>query len=158
VWTHGDWIEIASDGTSRITGRSDATLNRGGTRLGTGEFYSAVEQHREVADALVVHLEQSDELLLFVALAPPTTGLAPELAEAIRQTLRRQFSPRHMPDAIHQVRAVPRTLSGKKLEVPVKRVLLGADPAAVASADSLMDADAFADFVALAGRLAAGRA
>ena len=154
VWTHGDWIEIASDGTSRITGRSDATLNRGGARLGTSEFYSAVEQHREIADALVVHLEHSDELLLFVALTSDAQDLGSELRGRIRRTLRSELSPRHVPDDIRQVRAIPRTLSGKRLEVPVKRVLLGAQPAAVASADSLVDPDAFADFVALADELA----
>jgi len=155
VWTHGDWVEIASDGTSRIAGRSDATLNRGGTRMGTSEFYSVVEQHPEVMDALVVHLERSDELLLFLALAPGVPALEAGLEQRIRRCLRSELSPRHVPDGIHQVRAVPRTLSGKKLEVPVKRVLLGADPAAVASADSLVDPDAFTDFVALAGRFSA---
>jgi acetoacetyl-CoA synthetase len=154
VWTHGDWVEIASDGTSRITGRSDATLNRGGTRLGTSEFYSAVEQHREIADALVVHLEHSDELLLFVALTPDAQDLGPDLQDRIRRTLRSELSPRHVPDDIRQVRAIPRTLSGKRLEVPVKRVLMGAEPATAASADSLVDPDAFADFVTLADELA----
>ena len=154
VWTHGDWIEIAADGTSRITGRSDATLNRGGARLGTSEFYSTVEHLPEVADALVIHLEQRDELLLFVALKPGEE-LDSALRERIRRALRTELSPRHVPDDIRQVRAVPRTLSGKKLEVPIKRILLGAEPATVASPDSLQDPGAFADFVALAAAVAA---
>ncbi|MBW9207445.1 acetoacetate--CoA ligase [Mumia sp. zg.B17] len=128
VWRHGDWITIRADGSCTITGRSDATLNRGGVRLGTAEFYSVVEGLDEVTDSLVVHLEDAEggagELLLFVVLAE---GL--ELDEAMQRTiagaLRSQLSPRHVPDVIHQVPGVPRTLSGKKLEVPVKKILRG---------------------------------
>jgi acetoacetyl-CoA synthetase len=128
VWRHGDWITITERGTCVITGRSDATLNRGGVRLGTSEFYSVVEGLDAVLDSVVVHLEDPSggpgELLLFVVLAPGY-----ELDEAVRRTiageLRRALSPRHVPDEIHQVAAVPRTLSGKKLEVPVKRILTG---------------------------------
>jgi len=129
VWRHGDWITIRPDGSCTITGRSDATLNRGGVRLGTAEFYSVVEGLDEVTDSLVIHLEDTEggagELLLFVVLAE---GL--ELDETVRRTiagaLRTQLSPRHVPDIIHQVPGVPRTLSGKKLEVPVKKILRGA--------------------------------
>jgi acetoacetyl-CoA synthetase len=124
VWRHGDWLTLTSRGTCVITGRSDATLNRGGVRLGTSEFYSVVEGLSQVRDALVVHLEESNELLLFVVLEPHVT-LGPELRAAIAGQLRTALSPRHVPDAIHQVDAVPRTLSGKKLEVPVKRILTG---------------------------------
>jgi acetoacetyl-CoA synthetase len=124
VWRHGDWLTLTSRGTCVITGRSDATLNRGGVRLGTSEFYSVVEGLDDVTDALVVHLEEGNELLLFVVLAPGA-----RLDDALRSTiagqLRSSLSPRHVPDAIYQVEAVPRTLSGKKLEVPVKRILTG---------------------------------
>ncbi|WP_433051944.1 acetoacetate--CoA ligase [Dactylosporangium sp. CS-033363] len=128
VWRHGDWITIDERGACVITGRSDATLNRGGVRLGTSEFYSVVEGLDEVVDSVVVHLEDSEggagELLLFVVLAPGT-DLDGALRARIARELRTALSPRHVPDEVFQVEAVPRTLSGKKLEVPVKRILTG---------------------------------
>ncbi|UQU63942.1 acetoacetate--CoA ligase [Couchioplanes caeruleus] len=135
VWRHGDWITVGEDGTCVITGRSDATLNRGGVRLGTAEFYSVVEAIPEIADSVVVHLDEADELLLFVVLAEGLE-LDDALRGRIRAELRAALSPRHVPDEIHQVRAVPRTLSAKKLEVPVKRILTGtpADQAAAKGA------------------------
>ena len=144
VWRHGDWITFTDDGACVISGRSDATLNRGGVRLGTSDFYAVVEALPEVADSLVVHLEGDDpdqpmgELLLFVALTPGAE-LDDALRGAIVHALRTELSPRHVPDAILRVPAVPRTLSGKKLEVPVKRILNGADADAVASRNSLAD-------------------
>jgi acetoacetyl-CoA synthetase len=144
VWRHGDWITFTDDGACIISGRSDATLNRGGVRLGTSDFYAVVESRPEVVDSLVVHLEDDDgegslgELLLFVVLAPGVT-LDDELQGAIVRDLRRELSPRHVPDVIESVPAIPRTLSGKKLEVPVKRILLGANADAVASRSSLAD-------------------
>ncbi|MEV4509472.1 acetoacetate--CoA ligase [Dactylosporangium sp. NPDC049525] len=128
VWRHGDWITIDDTGACVITGRSDATLNRGGVRLGTSEFYSVVESLEEVVDSVVVHLEDPEggagELLLFVVLRPGRT-LDDALRAAIGRELRTALSPRHVPDQVFQVDAVPRTLSGKKLEVPVKRILTG---------------------------------
>jgi acetoacetyl-CoA synthetase len=144
VWRHGDWITFLEDGACVISGRSDATLNRAGVRLGTSDFYAVVEALPEVADSLVVHLEQDDpdqpmgELVLFVVLAPGAT-LDDELRATIVRALRSELSPRHVPDAIHAVPAVPRTLSGKKLEVPVKRILTGAAADDVASRSSLAD-------------------
>ena len=144
VWRHGDWITFTDDGACVISGRSDATLNRGGVRLGTSDFYAVVEARPEVADSLVVHLEGDDpdqlmgELLLFVALTPGAE-LDDALRGAIVHALRTELSPRHVPDAILRVPAIPRTLSGKKLEVPVKRILNGADADAVASRSSLAD-------------------
>jgi acetoacetyl-CoA synthetase len=143
VWRHGDWIEIGADGACVITGRSDATLNRTGVRLGTADFYTVVEAQPEVADSLVVHLEEGDELLLFVVTVEGVE-LDDDLRDRLCRTLRRELSPRHVPDRIEAVPAVPRTLSGKKLEVPVKRVLVGADPDKVASRGSLVDPDALA--------------
>jgi len=153
VWTHGDWITLFPDGASVITGRSDATLNRGGVRMGTAELYSVVEAEPEVADSLVVHLEDPDggpgRLLLFLALAPGAT-LDDGLRDRLRDALRHQLSPRHVPDDIIAVPAVPRTLSGKKLEVPVKRILTGADPATAASRGSLADPTSLDVFARLA--------
>jgi acetoacetyl-CoA synthetase len=128
VWRHGDWITISELGTCVITGRSDATLNRGGVRLGTAEFYTVVEALPEVVDSLVVHLEDDEggagTLVLFVQLAPGLT-LDDDVRRAIATALRTQLSPRHVPDVVHQVSALPHTLSGKRIEVPVKKILRG---------------------------------
>ena len=127
-----------------ISGRSDATLNRGGVRLGTSDFYAVVERFDEVVDSLVVHLDPvGDEddlgrLVLFVTLAADTV-LDDDLAARLRAALRSELSPRHVPDLIEAAPVVPRTLSGKKLEVPIKRILQGAEPDAVASKDALAD-------------------
>jgi acetoacetyl-CoA synthetase len=138
-----------------ISGRSDATLNRGGVRLGTAEFYAVVEDLPEIADSLVVHLEDDQggpgRLLLFVALRAGAE-LDDELRGRIVAALRRDLSPRHVPDAIAVVPAVPRTLTGKKLETPIKRILRGSDPAAVISADAVSDFAAVSAFAALAER------
>jgi acetoacetyl-CoA synthetase len=140
VWTHGDWITLYPDGASVISGRSDATLNRGGVRMGTAELYAVVEALPEVADSLVVHLEDADggpgRLVLFVAPAEGSV-LDDDLKARIARALRTELSPRHVPDEIHEVPGVPRTLSGKKLEVPVKRILAGAAPDTAASRGSL---------------------
>jgi acetoacetyl-CoA synthetase len=148
VWRHGDWIVFTDRGSSVITGRSDATLNRGGVRMGTSELYSVVEEVDEVVDSLVVHLEGSDELLLFVVLRPGLE-LDGELRSRIANALRTALSPRHAPDSIVAVPAIPRTLTGKKLELPVKRILTGAAVSDVASRDALVDPDSiqpFADY------------
>ncbi|MCW2737962.1 acetoacetate--CoA ligase [Nocardioides sp.] len=131
VWSHGDWISFGADGTCVVTGRSDATLNRGGVRIGTSEVYSAVERQAEVADSLVVHLEDPaggvGTLLLFVKLRDGDE-LTDDLQSRLRHALRTSASPRHVPDAIYEIPEVPRTATGKKLEVPVKRILQGFDP------------------------------
>jgi acetoacetyl-CoA synthetase len=144
-WRHGDWIKILPDGGCVIYGRSDATLNRGGVRMGTSEFYRVVEAFAEVADSLVVdtgQLGQEGRLVLYVTLAPGA-DLDEDLTGRLRGALRAKLSPRHVPDAIHQVPGIPRTLSGKKLEIPVRKILLGtpvdqaADPDALANPDVL---------------------
>ncbi len=150
VWRHGDWITIGADGTCVITGRSDATLNRGGVRLGTAEFYSVVEGIDEVVDSVVVHLdEHGDELLLFVVLAEGVE-LDDAMRDRIRRELRAALSPRHVPDEIHQVRAVPRTLSAKKLEVPVKRILTGTPVDSAAARGALANPESLTAFAELA--------
>jgi acetoacetyl-CoA synthetase len=150
VWRHGDWITIGADGTCVITGRSDATLNRGGVRLGTAEFYSVVEGIDEIVDSVVVHLdEHGDELLLFVVLADGIE-LDDTLRRRIRTELRSALSPRHVPDEIHQVRAVPRTLSAKKLEVPVKRILTGTPVESAAARGALANPESLTAFEQLA--------
>jgi acetoacetyl-CoA synthetase len=152
VWRHGDWILVTERGSCIVAGRSDATLNRGGVRLGTGEFYAVVEDLDEVLDSLVVHLEDAEggagELLLFVVLREGTE-LDDELRRRIATALRTALSPRHVPDTVEAVPAIPRTLTGKKLELPVKRILQGTPTAQVASKDALAEPDAidaFADY------------
>ena len=156
VWRHGDWIVFDDDGSCVISGRSDSTLNRGGVRLGTSEFYSVVEGFPEVADSLVIHLEdQSDdgigmgELLLFVVSAEGC-AVDDDLKARIAAELRRSLSPRHVPDAIHGVSGIPRTLSGKKLEVPVKRILTGTPTDVAASRGALANPDSLEAFERLA--------
>src|SRR5215831_1231365 len=139
VWRHGDWIMMLPDGGCVIFGRSDATLNRGGVRMVTSEFYRVVERLPEIADSLVVdtgQLGQEGRLILYVVLAPGYQ-LDDGLVARLRGELRAQLSPRHVPDEIHQVPGVPRTLSGKKLEVPVRRILLGTPVAEAADPDAL---------------------
>jgi len=158
VWRHGDWITITPRGTCVITGRSDATLNRGGVRLGTAEFYSVVEGLDEVVDSLVVHLEDHaggpGELLLFVVLREGLT-LDDGLRRRIATELRTALSPRHVPDEIYQVGAVPRTLSAKKLEVPVKRILTGTPVERAAATGALANPDSLLAFERLARQRAA---
>ena len=152
VWRHGDWVEITRRGSVVITGRSDSTLNRGGVRMGTSEFYRVVEGLDEITDSLVVDVsEPGDEgrLLLFVVLRPGT-GLDGGLERRIRDAVRRELSPRHVPDEIHAIADVPRTLSGKKLEVPVKRVLAGVPVERAVSEGALANPDAVHAVVALA--------
>jgi acetoacetyl-CoA synthetase len=149
VWRHGDWVRFSPSGSVVVSGRSDATLNRGGVRLGTAEFYAVVEEMPEIADSLVVHLENTDELVLFVV---PAEGheVDDALVARVRAEIRSALSPRHVPDRVHGLAVVPRTRTGKKLEVPAKRILLGADPDVVASRDSLTDPRALDAFVELA--------
>jgi acetoacetyl-CoA synthetase len=153
VWRHGDWLLLTRRGTCVISGRSDATLNRGGVRLGTSEFYSVVESLPEILDSLVVHLEDQTggpgRLLLFVV-TTSATPLTDSVRDKIRAELRRLLSPRHAPDEIIQVPSVPRNLTQKKLEVPIKRILQGEPVQRVVSSGSLADPSALDAFVALA--------
>jgi acetoacetyl-CoA synthetase len=148
VWRHGDWIMMLPDGGCVIFGRSDATLNRGGVRMGTSEFYRVVERLPEIADSLVVDTGQlgaDGRLILYVVLAPGHE-LDDGLITRLKAELRTQLSPRHVPDEIHQVPGVPRTLSGKKLEVPVRRILLGTPVAEAADPDALANPEVLALF------------
>ena len=136
VWRHGDWIEIRAHGGAVIHGRSDATINRGGVRIGTSEIYGAVLREPEVVDALVVDVD--GHVPLFVVLAEGVE-LDDALVARIRRRVREDCSPRHVPDEVLAIPEVPRTLSGKALEVPVKRILLGlpVDVSAVANPAAL---------------------
>ena len=156
VWRHGDWIEITSRGTAVIYGRSDSTINRQGVRMGTSEIYRAVQGIPEITDALVVDIPKAGTegwMPLFVVLADGE-ALDDELTAEIKRRIRELCSPRHVPDAVYEIAEVPRTLSGKVLEVPVKRILTGTPPEQAASRDSLANPNSLDYFVELAGTLA----
>jgi len=152
VWRHGDWIRITPRGGAVIYGRSDSTINRQGVRMGTSEIYRAALAVPEVLDALVVDVPREDGELwmaMFVVLAPGV-ALDDDLKAQIKRRIREDCSPRHVPNEILQIQEVPRTLSGKVLEVPVKRILMGAAPHEAASVDSLANPASLDYFVELA--------
>ncbi|WP_424565451.1 acetoacetate--CoA ligase [Tamaricihabitans halophyticus] len=152
VWRHGDWVRFTPRGSAVIYGRSDSTLNRGGVRMGTAEFYRVVEGFEEIADSLVIDTtsvaEQEGELLCFVVLAPGA-DLA-DVEPRLRAELRGALSPRHVPNRFVVVDEVPRTLNGKKCEVPVKKILAGTAPDRAVSRDALANPDALRPFLELA--------
>ncbi|MGY1691635.1 acetoacetate--CoA ligase [Geodermatophilus sp. SYSU D01105] len=152
VWRHGDWMEVTDRGTCVITGRSDSTLNRGGVRMGTADIYAAVESIPEVLDCVVLGVEQRDGgywMPLFVKLAEGQE-LTADLAATIKDAIRRQASPRHVPDEVIAVPGVPHTRTGKRLEVPLKRLFQGVDPARALNVGAVDDPAAVEHYVALA--------
>jgi acetoacetyl-CoA synthetase len=157
IWRHGDWATLTEDGAIVILGRSDSTLNRHGVRIGTAEIYAAVDRLPQIADSLVIGVEQPDGgywMALFVAL-DGVAALDDGARAAIVEAIRTAASPRHVPDDIVQVPAIPRTLTGKKLEVPIKRLFMGADPEATLNRNAVADPEALDAFVELAGRVSA---
>jgi len=153
VWRHGDWILVKEHGGCVIYGRSDSTINRGGVRIGTAEIYAAVEKVEGVSDSLVVDVPQgsdgSSRVLLFVVL-DEGVELTDDLTGRIKRVVREECSPRHVPDEVLRIPEVPTTLNGKKVEVPVKKILLGKPPEEAASRDSLRNPDALEPFVEMA--------
>lgn len=152
VWRHGDWLEITERGTCVITGRSDSTLNRGGVRMGTADIYAAVESIPAVLDCVVLGVEQPDGgywMPLFVQLAPGEE-LTDELQARLRTAIREQASPRHVPDEIIAVPGVPHTRTGKRLEVPLKKLFQGVDPAKAVNTGAVDDASLVGHYVRLA--------
>jgi acetoacetyl-CoA synthetase len=155
VWRHGDWVRVTPRGSFVIYGRSDSTLNRGGVRMGTADFYAVVEGFDQVVDSLVIdttELGARDEgaLLCFLVL---TSGASLEDVEpGLRKALRAELSPRHVPDRFIVVDAIPRTLNGKKCEVPVKKILSGVAADKAVSRGALQNPDALAPFLALVAR------
>jgi acetoacetyl-CoA synthetase len=152
VWRHGDWLMLTDRGTAVIYGRSDSTINRGGVRMGTSEIYSAVLSLPEVVDALVIDLprEHTDGWMPLFVVLREGESLTDEIRAEIRRRIREDCSPRHVPDEITQIEEVPRTLSGKVLEVPVKRILMGTPVSEAASRESLANPAALDYFVELA--------
>lgn len=153
VWAHGDWIKIISDEGIIIYGRSDATLNRGGVRIGTAEIYNAVNELEEVQDALVITTDESDgssKMLLFVRLVE-NLKLDDAIQTRIKSNLRKQYSPRHVPDSIFQVADIPYTLSGKKLEIPVKKIFAGIPIDKAVSKDIMRNPDSLEEYLSFPG-------
>ncbi len=150
VWRHGDWTEITARNGVIIYGRSDSTLNRGGIRIGTAEIYRAVDSIPEIADSLVVYLDQKnqDSLPLFVKM---THGfdLNNELIKKIKSTIRSRFTPRHVPDHIIEVKDIPYTISGKKMETPVKKILQGTDVDKVINKDAMRNPQSIEEYISL---------
>jgi acetoacetyl-CoA synthetase len=155
VWRHGDWIRFTERGTSVIYGRSDSTINRHGIRMGTAEIYRVVEELTEIRDSLVVDLEylgRPSFMPLFVVLAPGQ-ALDDALKARIVQQIKTKASARHVPNEIYQVDEIPRTLTGKKMEVPVRKLLLGAIAEKVASPDAMANPKSISFFQRLAEEL-----
>lgn len=153
-WRHGDWITFYEDGSSEISGRSDGTLNRGGVRLGTSEFYDVLDEFAEIEDSLAVHIEGKEgglgQLVLFL-LMKDGHSVDDELRTRVTKELQRRLSPRHGPDAIRQVTEIPYSLTGKKLEIPAKRLLQGKPRAGLVKEGSVRNPSALDQFEALAG-------
>ncbi|MDI3328800.1 MAG: acetoacetate--CoA ligase [Alicyclobacillaceae bacterium] len=159
VWRHGDWIKITHRGSAVIYGRSDSTINRMGVRMGTSEIYRTVESIPEVLDSLVVDLEvlgRSSFMPLFVVLREGVE-LTEELKQKIKDRIRQALSPRHVPDEIYAIPEVPRTLNGKKLEVPVKKILMGIDLRKAVNIDAMSNPGSIDYFVQLAAQLNASK-
>jgi acetoacetyl-CoA synthetase len=156
VWRHGDWIRITPRGGAIIYGRSDATINRHGIRMGTAELYRAVEVLPEVLDSLVVDLEylgRESYMPLFVVLREGLT-VDDDLVRQIKSGIRTALSARHVPNEIFQVAAIPRTLSGKKMELPVKKLLMGTPAEQVFKLDAMANSASVAWFTEFARRRA----
>ena len=158
VWRHGDWLKVTPSGSCVIYGRSDATINRHGLRMGTSELYSAVEALPEVLDSMVVDLEylgRESYMPLFVVLRPGVE-LDVAMKQKINEAIRTALSPRFIPNEILQVAEVPRTLSGKKQELPIKKLLLGQPLDKVVNRDAMANPECLAWYVALAERRRTG--
>jgi acetoacetyl-CoA synthetase len=160
TWRHGDWVRIRADGGAVIYGRSDATINRHGVRMGTAEIYRAVEGMEEIRDSLVVDVagQGADSYMPLFLVLCPGVSLDSELVDKVKARIRDTVSPRHVPDQVLAVAEIPRTLSGKKLEIPVKRLLEGASLAELPNLEAVQNPRSMEPFVTMAaerGRRAA---
>ena len=152
VWRHGDWMEVTERGSVIVSGRSDSTLNRNGVRLGSADIYAVVDKIPELTESLVIGAELGDGtywLALFVVLADGAE-LTGDLKQSITAAIAAHASPRHVPDDVIAVAAIPHTRTGKKLEVPVKRIIQGHSLSAVVARDAVDDYDALTQFTAYA--------
>jgi acetoacetyl-CoA synthetase len=148
-WQHGDWIKITNNNGIIVSGRSDATLNRDGVRIGTAEIYSAVESIDVIKDSIVICVEHEDGsffMPLFVVMNDEME-LTDELKQTITQTLKTNYSPRHVPDAIFEVADVPYTISGKKMEIAIKKIFCGIEKSKAATLDTMRNPLSLNDFI-----------
>ena len=154
VWRHGDWIRITPRGSAVILGRSDSTINRRGIRIGTSELYSAIEELPGIADSVCVDVGEDATRSRLVLLIVPAEGAEFDAAADVmlRSHLRDTLSPRHVPDAIYVVPEIPRTLNGKKVEVPLKRIFQGTPVAEALNVDSMANPDSIKPILELAAR------
>ncbi len=150
-WRHGDWIIIANDGSLIVQGRSDSTLNRKGIRIGTAEIYNVVDNLPEVSDSIVLNFDKDgkDIMPLFVVLEEGV-ALTEDLTKKIRTEIRQKCSPRHVPDSVQSIKEVPYTLSGKKMEVPLKKLFMGFDIDKALNRDAMRNPDSIEEFIAIA--------
>ncbi|HCM77562.1 MAG TPA: acetoacetate--CoA ligase, partial [Cytophagales bacterium] len=149
IWRHGDWIEITENNGVIIYGRSDATLNRGGVRIGTSEIYRAVDQIKEIKDSVIICVERDKGefyMPLFVVMAENAV-LTDELKTKINKTIKDAYSPRHIPDAIFETADVPYTISGKKTEAPIKKIFMGRDPDQVVNKGALRNPESMKFYI-----------
>ena len=149
TWRHGDWIKITDRGTGIIYGRSDSTLNRGGIRMGTSEFYRIIDSIKEIHDSLIIDLPTNNEesqLILFIAVASKL-GMTSDLDDKIKTQIRSNLSPRHVPNQIIRVESIPKTLNGKKLEIPVKKILSGTPVHEALNIESVSNPDSLKLFI-----------
>jgi acetoacetyl-CoA synthetase len=145
IWCHGDWLTVTNNGGIIITGRSDATLNRYGIRIGTAEIYRALGHVQEISDSLIIHIyinQNESKLILFVCLGEKMI-LDEKLINIIKQVIKTTYSPRHIPDEIYQLNEIPYTLSGKKIELPLKRLYEGEPSESIISKESLRNPSAW---------------
>ena len=152
IWRHGDWCTHTSRGSFVVVGRSDATLNRGGIRSGTADFYRVVEKIEGIVETLVVDVVQpgsTDDGIMWLFVVKSDEADEQEIIEQVRCVVKSKLSPRHVPDEVRFISSIPKTLNGKKCEVPVKRILQGARPQEVINIDSLQDASALDIFIQL---------
>ena len=148
IWRHGDWIQINEDGSCILYGRSDSTINRGGVRMGTSEVYKVVETVDSIAESLVIDLEYKDRpsfMALFVVMKKGTT-LTKAIETQIVDAIKEHLSPRFVPNEIVAVKAIPKTLNGKKLEVPIRKILLGMDVEKTLNQDAIANPDSLSFF------------
>jgi acetoacetyl-CoA synthetase len=151
-WRHGDWLIIDEEGQLKITGRSDATLNRHGVRIGTAEIYNILDDITQISDSLIINVELKDGsnfMPLFIKMSPEVT-LDDALAQIINQNLKSKGSPRHVPDKIIPVDDIPYTVSGKKMEAPIKKLFMGIDTTKAINMDVMRNPSCIPQFIALA--------
>jgi acetoacetyl-CoA synthetase len=149
IWRHGDWIEITENNGVIIYGRSDATLNRGGVRIGTSEIYRAVDQIKEIKDSVIIciELDKGEFYMPLFVMLNENISFNDELQSRIKKVIRDAYSPRHIPDDIFETNDIPYTISGKKTEAPIKKIFMGRDPEKVVNKGALRNPESMKYYI-----------